>query len=115
MLLRKLLFALIGLCWVCLARGECVDASLFGFSPDAGPAANAAAFQKALDGGHRHVRVSKQGTYRLDRTVYVDDDTTLEFAKGVVLSKAVVYAGLRGTDPSGGVVVVGWAWRFGDG
>ena len=69
-----------------------VDAANFGFSSAAEPTANAAALQKALDGGHRRVRVSKPGTYRLDRTVYVDDDTTLEFAKGVVLSKAVVYA-----------------------
>ena len=85
-------FALAGTSSLLAAEKGSVDAVDFGFSPVAEPAANAAALQRALDGGHRHVRVSKPGTYRLDRTIYVDDETTLEFARGVVLSKAVVYA-----------------------
>lgn len=75
-----------------LSFGDRVDAGRFGFSPDAAPDANAAALQRALDGGHRHVHVSTPGTYRLDRTVYIDDDTVLEFAEGVVLSKTTAYA-----------------------
>ena len=73
-------------------RGESVDAADFGFSPQAEPATNAAALQKALDGGKRTVTVQKPGVYRLDRTIYLDDDTTLDLADGVILSKATKYA-----------------------
>ena len=70
---------------------DAVDAEAFGFDPAAAPAANAAALQKAVDGGRRTVRVTKPGTYGLDRTVYLDSDTTLAFGKGVVLEKRAAY------------------------
>ena len=68
-----------------------VDPAEFGFSPDAAPDVNAAALQKALDGGKRTVRVSKPGVYGLDRNVYLDSDTTLDFAPGTVLKKMKPY------------------------
>ena len=71
---------------------EVVDANALGFDPAAEPAANAVALQKALDGGNRKVVVAKPGTYGLDRTVFIDSHTELEFAKGVVLQKRCKYA-----------------------
>ena len=71
--------------------GKVVDPAEFGFSPDAAPEVNAAALQKALDGGKRTVRVSKPGVYGLDRNVYIDSDTTLDFAPGTVLKKMKPY------------------------
>ena len=70
---------------------DTVDANALGFLPDAEPAANAAALQKALDGGKRKVVVSRPGTYGLDRTVFIDSDTEIEFAKGVLLQKRAKY------------------------
>ena len=69
-----------------------VDPAEFGFSPDAAPEVNAAALQKALDGGGRTVRISRPGEYRLDRTVFIDDNTTLDCEKGVVLRKVGGYS-----------------------
>ena len=89
--MKKMLVCLTGFCWGALAWGECVDAAAFGFSPDSEPAANAAALQKALDGGGKTVVVTRPGIYRLDRTVYVDDDTVLDCAKGVVFGKTGEY------------------------
>ena len=83
-------FALLRLC----AEGDSaafVDPAAFGFSPSAAPAENAAALQKALDGGKRRVRVTKPGVYGLDRPVYIDSHTVLEFAPGAVLAKRALY------------------------
>ena len=68
-----------------------VDASEFGFSPDAEAAENVAAMQKALNGGRKTVNVTRPGEYRLDARVYIDDDTKLLFAPGVVLKKTGRY------------------------
>jgi len=70
---------------------DATDAAAFGFDPSATPSVNAAALQKAVTGGRRTVRVTKPGVYGLDRTVYLDSDTTLAFAKGVVLEKRAAY------------------------
>ncbi|MBR4170333.1 MAG: hypothetical protein IKR48_01630, partial [Kiritimatiellae bacterium] len=72
---------------------ECkiVDPAEFGFLPGAAPDVNAAALQRALDGGGRTVRVAKPGVYGLDRDVFIDSDTTLEFAPGAVLKKMKTY------------------------
>ena len=72
-------------------EGKIVDPAEFGFSPDAAPDVNAAALQRALDGGGRTVRVAKPGVYGLDRDVFIDSDTTLEFAPGTVLKKMKPY------------------------
>ena len=69
-----------------------VDPAEFGFSPAAEPSVNAAALQKALDGGRRRVCVKTPGVYRLDRTILLDDETTFDCADGVVFEKAKKYA-----------------------
>ena len=75
-----------------MCHGAPYNPCAFGFSQDAKPEVNAAALQKALDGGHKTVRVDTPGTYLMDRTVFIDSDTRLEFAAGVVLKKAAKYA-----------------------
>ena len=62
------------------ACNRTVDAGRYGFEPGADPATNTAALQKALDGGRKTVTVTKPGIYDLDGTIYIDDNTTLEFA-----------------------------------
>jgi len=69
-----------------------VDPAEFGFSPSASPEVNAVALQKALDGGKKTVKCAKPGVYGLDRTIFLDSDTTLEFAPGTVLKKMKPYA-----------------------
>lgn len=81
---------------VCLEKnpvwpGPTVDAAEFGFSPEAEPAVNSAALQKALDGGNRTVTISKPGVYPLDKTVMIDSNTRLACAEGVTLKKAAPY------------------------
>jgi hypothetical protein len=71
-----------------------VDPAIFGFSPDATPETNAKALQKALDGGRKTVKCSKSGVYGLDRTVFIDSDTILEFAPGTVLKKMKPYSNI---------------------
>jgi len=77
-----------------IVAGVVVDASSFGFSPSAEPAVNTAALQKALDGGNKKVVVSKPGVYGMDRTVFMDSHTEIEFAKGVVLEKRKLFSHL---------------------
>ncbi len=74
--------------------GSVVDPADFGFSPDAPAATNAAALQKALDGGRRVVRIARPGVYGLDRTVFIDSDTEIHFGPGVVLQKRAAYANI---------------------
>ena len=71
-----------------------VEPAEFGFAPDAPAATNAAALQKALDGGKKWVRVSRPGVYGLDRTVFIDSDTEIDFAPGVILQKRAAYANI---------------------
>lgn len=68
-----------------------VDPADYGFAADAPAATNAAALQRALDGGKRTVQVTHPGVYGLDRTVWLDGDTRLIFAHGVVLQKQAAY------------------------
>lgn len=67
--------------------GDTVDAADFGFDSEAEPDVNAAALQKALDGGNKTVTITKPGTYRLGKTVLIDSGTRLTAADGVVLKK----------------------------
>ncbi len=71
--------------------GKVVDAASFGLSPDATAEQNTAALQQALDGGCKTVKVSAPGTYDLNETIYLDDNTTLECAEGVIFRKAAKY------------------------
>ena len=92
---------------------DIVDPAAFGFSPAASPAENVAALQKALDGGHRTVRITKPGVYRLNDTIYIDDETTLDCVKGTVLEKTCGYshmianAGLYSCTSNHGITVSG--------
>lgn len=74
---------------VCMAvaHAAVIDPADYGFAVSAEPSVNAAALQKAFDGGNRTVKISVPGEYRLDRTVFIDDDTVFECVKGVVLKK----------------------------
>lgn len=65
---------------------QVVDASVYGFSPSNSPDANRIALQAALDGGQKQVAVSSPGTYSIKGTVWIDDNTELVFADGVLLS-----------------------------
>lgn len=82
----------------CLFAASCgvrvADASSFGFLPGAAARDNTIALQSALDGGRCKVTVSIPGTYDLDGTIYLDDDTELECAEGVVLRKAAPYCNM---------------------
>lgn len=81
--------------WSCLVFGsvnaETIDPSRFGFAAEASAATNAVALQMALTGGNRTVHVNKPGVYLLDRTVFLDDNTVLSCAKGVVFKKVGRY------------------------
>jgi hypothetical protein len=66
--------------------GAFMDASAFGFSPDASGVENARALQKAVDGGGT-ITVSKPGVYQLAATVYLGSHTSLVFGNGVTLKK----------------------------
>jgi hypothetical protein len=63
-----------------------VDASQFGFSPEASGIANAAALQKAVDQTGTVV-VGRPGTYKMAGTVYVGSNTNLIFGNNVLLKK----------------------------
>ena len=63
-----------------------INASDFGFSPEASGIKNAVALQKAVDKGGT-VIVSKPGTYKLAGTVYVGSHTTLDFGNNVFIQK----------------------------
>jgi hypothetical protein len=73
------------------ALARVMDASEFGFSPAAEASQNVAALQKALDGGRKTVTVTQPGEYRLNARIYIDDETKLVFAPGVVLKKTGRY------------------------
>ncbi|PWJ54068.1 hypothetical protein CLV98_11911 [Dyadobacter jejuensis] len=63
-----------------------LDASTFGFSPDASGLANVKALQKAVDRGGTII-VSQPGVYPMAGTVYVGSNTTLDFGDNVFLKK----------------------------
>ncbi|MFW5894146.1 MAG: hypothetical protein ACOCUY_03335 [Verrucomicrobiota bacterium] len=67
-------------------RNGVIEAGDFGFLPDASGIANAAALQRAVDCGGT-ITVSRPGTYRIARTVYIGSHTALRFAPGVVVRK----------------------------
>ncbi len=71
-------------------RIQTKNAADFGFSPEAPARANVAALQAALDGGGLVV-VDRPGVYDLDSTVFLDSDTRLVCAPGVVFRKVAPY------------------------
>lgn len=64
-----------------------IDAADFGFRPEATGIENAEALQKAVDAGGT-ITVSRPGTYKLARTVYIGSYTTLVFGDGVFVQKS---------------------------
>ncbi|WP_422351091.1 hypothetical protein [Flagellimonas sp.] len=62
------------------------NASTFGFSPDATGIENVKSLQAALNQGG-NIIVSKPGTYKVAGTSYIGSNTSIEFAKGVILQK----------------------------
>ncbi len=67
------------------------DAADYGFLPAAAASHNVAALQRAVKGGKKTLTVSKPGQYLLDGRIYLDDDTTIIFGRGVVLKKTGDY------------------------
>ncbi|WNR45949.1 hypothetical protein [Paenibacillus roseipurpureus] len=63
-----------------------IDAATYGFSPEATGLKNAEALQQALDEGGT-ITVSRPGTYKLARTVYIGSYTTLVFGNQVFVHK----------------------------
>ncbi|PWM32357.1 MAG: hypothetical protein DBX55_01180 [Verrucomicrobia bacterium] len=62
------------------------DAASYGFSPEKSAAENVKALQSAVSGGGT-ILVSKPGTYDLNDSVLLDDNTKLVFGAGVVIRK----------------------------
>ncbi len=89
--MKGLVGALVGMAGAAFASTGIVDPADFGFAPEAPAATNAAALQRALDGGRRTVQVTRPGVYGLDRTVWLDGDTRLVFSPGAVLQKRAAY------------------------
>ncbi|MCG6191237.1 hypothetical protein [Maribellus maritimus] len=86
--LRKyLLAAFFSFCLIAEATSQgFTDAADFGFSPNASGVENVKSLQKALDQGGTIV-VSKPGSYKVAGTTYIVSNTSVEFAKGVILQK----------------------------
>lgn len=63
-----------------------LDASVFGFSPDASGVENLKAMQQAVDHGGTII-ISRPGTYKIAGTVYVGSNTSLIFGNSVFLKK----------------------------
>ncbi len=74
-----------------IKRNKIINANDYGFSPDSTGIVNSIILNRILTGGHRLVYVTNPGTYDLNGTVYIDDSTTLEFMKGVVIRKGAAY------------------------
>ncbi len=68
-----------------------IDAADFGFLPEAEAEKNVIALQLALDYGGT-IRVDRPGTYRLNDTVTIGSNTSLEFGEGVFLQRAACYS-----------------------
>jgi len=63
-----------------------INASTFGFSPNATGLQNTQALQKSVDQGGT-IQVSEPGTYNLAGTVYIGSNTSLQFGNGVFIKK----------------------------
>ena len=63
-------------------------ADRYGFLPENDALTNSEALQKCLDGGGK-IKVRKPGEYKLCRTIFLDSNTRLDFADGVILSRAI--------------------------
>ena len=82
-------FLLVGLSHGILAATTdgVVDASAYGFSPDASGVENTKALQKAVEQGGT-IQVNQPGIYKVSGTVYIGDNTSLVFGNGVYIEKS---------------------------
>jgi len=69
-----------------LTNSGFINASTFGFSPNATGLQNTQALQKAVDQGGT-IQVSEPGTYNLAGTVCIGSNTSLQFGNGVFIQK----------------------------
>jgi hypothetical protein len=70
-----------------LAKGGAhIDAADYGFLPTESGVNNQAALQRAVDQGGSIV-INLPGTYKLAGTVYLGDNTALDFGAGVIIQK----------------------------
>ena len=69
-----------------------VDVASFGASPLADAIKNTEAISQALKGGGKTVVISVPGTYLLDGTLLLEDNTTFKCAQGVILKKDRPYS-----------------------
>lgn len=74
------------------------NASKYGFLPTATADENSVALQNALNGGGT-ILVDYPGTYLLDKTIYIDSNTTLIFGSNVFISRAEDGNGVYATYP----------------
>lgn len=80
----------LAICFLSIPRlyaGTSKDAADFGFLPENDAETNAIALQSALEGGGGNLKVSIPGTYRLTNTIFIDSNTSIEFAEGTVIEK----------------------------
>jgi len=73
------------------ANYNVLNAADVGFLPSNSADDNTAAFQNAVFGGKRTIIVSQPGTYDLNDTILLDDDTEIIFYKGVIINKSADY------------------------
>ncbi len=85
-ILRRFRLAVFVLAILIASPAFAVDASTFGFSPDASGTVNLAALQQALDQGGT-VTISQPGIYPVAGTAYIGSQTTLHCVNGVFLKK----------------------------
>ena len=89
--LNKIMSLLMAIIAVSSCSVKTVRPEKYGFSPDASATVNTSALQRALDGGRRRVVLENPGVYKLNGTIYLDSDTELICAEGVVLQKDSSY------------------------
>lgn len=67
---------------------RCIDAADYGFSPAATAEENTLALNNMLEGGNVTINFTKAGIYDVSDTAYIDDNTELNFNKGIIIRKA---------------------------
>lgn len=68
-----------------------VDAKDFGFLPTNDASTNTTALNNAVQNGNKTVVVSQPGTYKVNNTIVLYDNTTLVFGNGVTIQKDAAY------------------------
>lgn len=95
-------------------QSKAVDVSAFGASPDAQPAQNVAAINKALAENHR-VKITRPGIYRLNDHLTIFSHTTLTCAPRVVIQQTASVCIIRNAHlladvPDSDITIEGGVW-----